>query len=55
MRDRYGCLDHHRRGICDNNRTITREKIEERVLSGLKDRLISARASRKPCVPSPRK
>ena len=44
MRDRYGCLNHHRRGTCDNNRTVTREKIEERVLSGLKDRLISSRA-----------
>ncbi|MGH2341333.1 recombinase family protein [Segnochrobactraceae bacterium EtOH-i3] len=44
MRDRYGCLNHHWRGTCDNNRTITREKIEERVLSGLRDRLISARA-----------
>ena len=44
MRDRYGCLNHHRRGTCDNNRTITREKIEERVLSGLKGRLISSHA-----------
>lgn len=44
MRDRYGCLNHHRRGTCDNNRTITRDKIEERVLSGLKDRLISSHA-----------
>ena len=44
MRDRYGCLNHHRSGTCDNNRTITREKIEERVLSGLRDRLISAHA-----------
>ncbi|MDO5622646.1 MAG: recombinase family protein [Paracoccus sp. (in: a-proteobacteria)] len=44
MRDRYGCLNHHRRGTCDNNRTITRDRIEERVLSGLKDRLISSRA-----------
>lgn len=44
MRDRYGCLNHHRRGTCDNGRTIARDRIEERVLSGLKDRLISARA-----------
>ncbi len=42
MRDRFGCLNHHRRGTCDNNRTIPREKIEQRVLSGLKDKLISA-------------
>lgn len=42
MRDRFGCLNHHRRGTCDNNRTIPREKIEQRVLSGLNDKLISA-------------
>ncbi|WP_265518719.1 recombinase family protein [Nitratireductor luteus] len=42
MRDRFGCLNHHRRGTCDNNRTILRSRIEERVLSGLQDRLVSA-------------
>ena len=42
MRDRFGCLNHHRRGTCDNNRTTPREKIEQRVLAGLKDKLISA-------------
>lgn len=41
---RYGCLNHHRRGTCDNNRTIMRAKIEDRVLAGLKDKLISANA-----------
>jgi DNA invertase Pin-like site-specific DNA recombinase len=41
---RYGCLNHHRRGTCGNNRNITREKIEDRVLAGLKDKLISANA-----------
>ncbi len=41
---RYGCLNHHRRGTCDNNRTIPREKIEGRVLAGLKDRLVSSDA-----------
>jgi DNA invertase Pin-like site-specific DNA recombinase len=41
---RYGCLNHHRRGTCDNNRTIPREKIEERVLAGLKNRLVSSDA-----------
>jgi DNA invertase Pin-like site-specific DNA recombinase len=40
--NRYGCLNHHRRGTCDNNRTITRDKIEARVLTGLKDRLVSS-------------
>lgn len=42
-RDRYACLNHQRRGICDNG-TITREKIEQRVLAGLKERLVSADA-----------
>lgn len=42
--DRYGCLNHHRRGTCHNNRTITREKIEARVLAGLKERLVSSEA-----------
>jgi DNA invertase Pin-like site-specific DNA recombinase len=42
--NRYGCLNHHRRGTCDNNRTITREKIEARVLTGLQDRLVSSEA-----------
>ena len=42
MRDRFGCLNHHRRGTCTNNRTIRRESIEQRVLSGLADRLVSA-------------
>ncbi|GLS22931.1 resolvase [Labrys miyagiensis] len=44
QRDRYACLNHQRRGTCDNGRTITREKIEQRVLSGLKERLVSADA-----------
>lgn len=42
--NRYGCLNHHRRGTCDNNRTIRREKIEARVLAGLQDRLVSSEA-----------
>ncbi|CCD86220.1 Recombinase [Bradyrhizobium sp. ORS 285] len=42
--NRYGCLNHHRRGNCANNRTIMREKIEARVLAGLKDRLVSSKA-----------
>lgn len=43
-RDRYACLNHQRRGICDNGRTIARKKIEQRVLAGLKERLVSAEA-----------
>jgi len=42
--NRYGCLNHHRRGTCANNRTITRDKIEARVLAGLKDCLVSSQA-----------
>jgi DNA invertase Pin-like site-specific DNA recombinase len=41
LRDRYGCLNHYRRGACDNNRTIRREIIERRVLSGLTERMAS--------------
>ena len=40
-RVRSGCLNHHRRDTCDNNRTITRDKIEARVLTGLRERLVS--------------
>lgn len=39
---RFGCLNHHRRGTCRNNRTIPRQRIEARVLAGLKDRLMSS-------------
>jgi len=42
--NRYACLNHHRRGTCDNNRTITRQNIETRVLTGLKERLVSSEA-----------
>jgi site-specific DNA recombinase len=42
QRDRFGCLNHSRRGSCANNRTVHRVRIEERVLSGLKDKLVSA-------------
>ncbi|NTF91703.1 recombinase family protein [Rhizobium rhizogenes] len=42
--NRYACLNHHRRGTCENGHSITRDKIEARVLAGLKDRLVSAEA-----------
>lgn len=42
VNSRFGCLNHHRRGTCANNRTIPRQRIEERVLVGLKDRLVSS-------------
>lgn len=40
----YACLNHVRRGTCDNGRTITRDKIEVRVLAGLKEKLVSSEA-----------
>ncbi len=42
VNSRFGCLNHHRRGTCANNRTIPRQRIEARVLAGLKDRLVSS-------------
>jgi hypothetical protein len=39
-----GCLNHFRRGSCDNNRTIRRTVIEQRALSGLTEKLVSAQA-----------
>jgi site-specific DNA recombinase len=44
LQDRYGCLNHHRRGTCDNNRTIRRPVIEQRALAGLKEKLVSPEA-----------
>lgn len=44
LQDRYGCLNHHRRGTCDNNRTIRRPVIEQRTLAGLTEKLVSADA-----------
>lgn len=44
LRGRWGCLGRHRGVICDNNRTIKREFVEERVLSGLTGPLVSEQA-----------
>jgi len=44
VNDRYGCLGHFRKGICDNGRTIRRDDIECRVLAGLTDKLVSPEA-----------
>ena len=44
VNDRYGCLNHFRKGICDNGRTVRRDAIERRVLSGLTDKLVSPEA-----------
>jgi site-specific DNA recombinase len=42
--NRYACLNHVRRGTCDNGRTITGEQLEGRVLAGLKEKLVSSEA-----------
>jgi hypothetical protein len=43
-KDRYGCLNHYRRGSCSNRRTIQRPLIEQWVIAGLTERLVSAEA-----------
>lgn len=40
-KDRYGCATRRAKGTCSNDRTITRRKIEARVLGGLKDKLMA--------------
>src|SRR6266404_596518 len=40
-KDRYGCATRRSKGTCSNAATITRQAIEERVLGGLKDRLLA--------------
>ena len=39
--DRYACSNHVNSGTCTNTRTIKRERLEVRVLDGLKDRLLA--------------
>jgi site-specific DNA recombinase len=39
--DRCGCATRRSKGTCDNARTIDRKRIEARVLSGLKERLLA--------------
>ena len=39
--DRYGCATHRSKGTCNNNATVSRQEIEERVLGGLKQRLLA--------------
>jgi site-specific DNA recombinase len=40
-KDRYGCAAHRSKGTCGNDRTISRQAIEGRVLDGLKHRLLA--------------
>ena len=39
--DRYGCSNHMMNGSCSNGRGIRRTMLEERVLAGLRDRLMT--------------
>ena len=43
--DRYGCSNHVMSGSCANGRGIRRTVIEERVLAGLKDKLMAPEAA----------
>ena len=40
-RDRYGCATRRCKGTCDNGVTIRRQRIEARVLGGLKDHMLA--------------
>ena len=39
-RERYGCANARQKGTCTNNRTMPAKDIEDRVLGGLKDKLM---------------
>ncbi|MBF7013643.1 recombinase family protein, partial [Novosphingobium sp. HR1a] len=39
--NRFVCSTHVSKGTCDNNRTISRDELEKRVIAGLKDRLMA--------------
>src|SRR3990170_98763 len=39
--DRYGCATHRSKGTCNNNATVSRQEIEERVRGGLKEKLLA--------------
>ncbi|WP_234934294.1 recombinase family protein [Agrobacterium vitis] len=39
--DRFACSNHISNGSCTNSRTIPREELEDRVLAGLKDRMMA--------------
>ena len=43
--DRYGCSNHVMTGAFSNSRTVRRVEIEERVLAGLKDKLMAPEAA----------
>ncbi|MDR0807802.1 MAG: recombinase family protein [Gemmobacter sp.] len=41
MPGRFGCVSHRRGGSCTNKRTIRRDKLEARVLAGIREKLVS--------------
>ncbi len=43
--DRYGCSNHVMTGSCANSRSIRRVEIEERVMAGLRDKLMEPEAA----------
>ena len=43
--DRYGCSNHVMSGSCANSRSIRRVEIEERVMAGLRDKLMEPEAA----------
>ena len=40
-KDRYGCAGRRSKGMCSNDRTISREEIEARILKALKQNLLT--------------
>ena len=40
-KDRYGCATRRNKGTCENAQTILRQRVEHRILSGLKDRMLA--------------
>ena len=40
-KDRYGCSTHRRKGTCANGSTISRQRIEARVLGALKEKMVT--------------
>jgi len=45
--DRYGCSNHVMSGPCANSRTVRRVEIEERVMAGLREKLMAPEAAAK--------
>ena len=43
--DRYGCSNHVMSGSCANSRTVRRVEIEERVMAGLREKLMAPEAA----------